>query len=484
MKVLIVDDNAVLCEMLKVCLERNHYIVDIAAAEEAGWGLADSLDYDLIILDISLPKLGGIQFCRKLRSQGKQTLVLMLTASESSADRVRALDAGADAYIVKPIGMTELEALLRALLRRRNTEFAAVLEWGQLRLNLRSCEVSYDEQPLYLTAKEYALLELLLRNPQRIFSQGAILHQIWPIEAELPDENTVREHIKRFRQRLKSVGAEDLIETMYGIGYRLNSRFCVTESPEKAETERSTVIMKEQFSTETFRQELIDQIDQLEQLLDILSKFPEQSEIRENVQYESDKLISSFRTLSLSNMIRSMRAIETLTKTAVDPLEFSAIKLNVLTLRQEIEAVELTPNQANSQANSLVLNSQPKILIVDDDRITLKLLKKTLEPWGLNVTVLDQPQQFWDYLNMSQPDLLILDVHMPEIDGIQLCEQVRSDDRWMCLPILFLTVHKDSETIQQIFGAGADDYVGKPVVAPELITRLFNRLERFRRLRQ
>jgi DNA-binding response OmpR family regulator len=179
-----------------------------------------------------------------------------------------------------------------------------------------------------------------------------------------------------------------------------------------------------------------------------------------------------------------MRAIETLTKTAVDPLEFSAIKLNVLTLRQEIEAVELTPNQANSQANSLVLNSQPKILIVDDDRITLKLLKKTLEPWGLNVTVLDQPQQFWDYLNMSQPDLLILDVHMPEIDGIQLCEQVRSDDRWMCLPILFLTVHKDSETIQQIFGAGADDYVGKPVVAPELITRLFNRLERFRRLRQ
>jgi DNA-binding response OmpR family regulator len=481
MKVLIVDDNVVLCEMLKVCLERSHYVVDIAADGEAGWGLADSINYDLIILDVSLPKLDGIEFCQKLRSQGKQTLVLMLTASESSADRVRALNAGADAYIVKPVGMTELEAVLRALLRRRNAEFASVLEWGPLRLNLSSGEVSCDDQPLHLTAKEYALLELFLRNPQRIFSQSSILHQIWSIEAELPNENTVRAHIKRLRQRLKSVGAGDLIETMYGIGYRLNSRFYVTESPEKTETEQSSVIMKDQFSTETFRQELINQVDQLEQLLEILSKFPEQSEIRENAQCQSDKLISSLRLLGLSKIIRSVRTIEALSKTAVDPLEFSPVKLNILILRQEIEAVELTPPH---QANALVLNSQPKILIVDDDRITLKLLQKTLEPWGLNVTVLDKPQQFWGYLDMLQPDLLILDVHMPEIDGIELCEQVRGNDRWLGLPILFLTVHKDSETIQQIFGAGADDYVGKPVIAPELIARLFNRLERFRRLRQ
>ncbi len=113
----------------------------------------------------------------------------------------------------------------------------------------------------------------------------------------------------------------------------------------------------------------------------------------------------------------------------------------------------------------------------------MRLLQTLLEPWGLQVTTLTNPQQFWEQLEVVIPDLLVLDVQMPEIDGIELCQILRNDPRWAWLPILFLTGHQDAETIQQVFAAGGDDYVSKPIVPAELITRILNRLERSRLLR-
>jgi DNA-binding response OmpR family regulator len=124
--------------------------------------------------------------------------------------------------------------------------------------------------------------------------------------------------------------------------------------------------------------------------------------------------------------------------------------------------------------------SEAKLLIVDDDPQMLDFLRILLTPWGFNLTLLDDPQQFWQTLQHTSPDLLILDIEMPDVSGIELCQVVRNDPDWSELPVLFLSVHHDTETINQVFTVGGDDYVHKPIIGSELIARVLNRLERNR----
>jgi len=124
------------------------------------------------------------------------------------------------------------------------------------------------------------------------------------------------------------------------------------------------------------------------------------------------------------------------------------------------------------------------VLVVDDDPTTLAMLKTLLKPWGINVTTLDDPQKFWETLEDCSPDLLILDIEMPGWSGIELCQVVRNDVRWSGVPVLFLTDHTEPAVLNQVFAAGADDFVSKPIIEPELVTRILNRLERVRLLRR
>jgi CheY-like chemotaxis protein len=119
-------------------------------------------------------------------------------------------------------------------------------------------------------------------------------------------------------------------------------------------------------------------------------------------------------------------------------------------------------------------------MILDDDPLVLESLSDLLQPWGLQVTTLHDSQQFWTVLTDSQPDLLVMDLEMPTFSGIDLCRVVRQDPKWGNLPILVVTAHTDIESIQQVFAAGADDFVGKPVVGPELVTRVISRIDRSR----
>ncbi|WP_263971710.1 response regulator transcription factor [Leptolyngbya ohadii] len=221
MKILVVEDDGLTAEALTATLSDQNYTVEVAPDGETGWELAEAFAYDLILLDVTLPKLDGIQLCQRLRSHGYQVPILLLTARNSSHDKARGLDAGADDYVVKPFDPEELAARIRALLRRNQTIGQSVLEWEALRLDPGSCEVTYANQPIALTAKEYALLELFLRHSKRVFSCGAILENLWSFE-EIPSDEAVRTHIKGLRQKLKAAGAPaNLIETVYGIGYRL-----------------------------------------------------------------------------------------------------------------------------------------------------------------------------------------------------------------------------------------------------------------------
>jgi DNA-binding response OmpR family regulator len=222
MKILLVEDDEQLKQALvEVLIDKQNYTVDAVADGEMAWEFIEAAAYDLIILDIMLPKLDGISLCKRLRLKGFKTPVLMLTAKDLSSDRVMGLDVGADDYVVKPFDLPELLARIRALLRRGNTNLLPVLTWGDLRLDPSNCQVTYQGQLLYLTPKEYSLLELLLRQQGRLISRGTIIARLWSFE-ETPSEETVKVHLKALRRKLKAVGAPaDLVETVYGMGYRL-----------------------------------------------------------------------------------------------------------------------------------------------------------------------------------------------------------------------------------------------------------------------
>lgn len=222
MRVLLVEDDVYLSDALVEALTEQRYIVDAVYDGEAGWAAAQVMNYDLIVLDVMLPKLNGVSLCQRLRDHNYNSPILMITARDTSADKVAGLDAGADDYVVKPVDLAELSARVRALLRRGNTASSPVLEWEGLKLDPSTYEVTYNNQPLHLTPKEYSILELFLRSGRRVLSRSLLIEHAWSLEAP-PSEDTVKAHIKSLRNKLKVAGApNNLIETIHGLGYRLN----------------------------------------------------------------------------------------------------------------------------------------------------------------------------------------------------------------------------------------------------------------------
>ncbi|MDB9314853.1 response regulator transcription factor [Spirulina sp. CS-785/01] len=222
MKILLIEDDSRIAYSLKEVLEDHRYVVEVAGDGQLGFELACMDCYDLILLDLMLPKLDGVTVCQRLRHNQDSTPILMLTAKDSSTDEVMGLDAGADDYVVKPFQMKALLARIRALLRRNATILPPVLTWEKLTLDPSKCEVYYNEQRLSLTPKEYSILELFLRQGDRVLSRRQIIEQLWTFE-DTPGEETVKVHLRSLRRKLKLTGAPaNFIETVYGLGYRLN----------------------------------------------------------------------------------------------------------------------------------------------------------------------------------------------------------------------------------------------------------------------
>ncbi len=220
MRILLAEDDEATALVVGNHLTQQGYVVDVVGDGETAWDLLESAGYELVILDVMLPELDGITLCRRLRTRALSVPVLLLTARDTAQDKVAGLDAGADDYLVKPVELGELAARLRALLRRKKEALLPVLAVGALRLDSNAHEVTYAARDVVLTRKEYGLLELFMRNPQRLYSRSDILAQLWPFE-EAPEEETVKAHVKGLRQKLKAAGAPEMIETVYGTGYRL-----------------------------------------------------------------------------------------------------------------------------------------------------------------------------------------------------------------------------------------------------------------------
>jgi diguanylate cyclase (GGDEF)-like protein len=607
MRILIVEDDELTAKALVSVLSNQNYAVEVATDGQAGWELVQAFTYDLIMLDVILPKVDGISLCQRLRHSGYQMPILLLTGRDSSHDKVIGLDAGADDYVVKPFDPEELVARIRALLRRGGSTSLPVLEWGNLRLDPTSCEVTYGTRPLQLTPKEFSLLELLLRNTRRVFSCGVILEHLWSY-GETPGEEAVRTHIKGLRQKLKTAGAPaDLIETVYGIGYRLKPLEAVDLPPTSSETSQTT--RQQTLSAlagvwERFKGRISEQVSVLEQATTALSNEALGQELRTQAEREAHTLAGGLGTFGFTKGSQLARKIEHLFQTKFSQKEVKELRKLVGALRKEIDrspekpvstagtnkderplllvvdrdrqlALELVSEAdiqgiraevatnlsearkaiARKHPNIVVLDlsvssttddsltllaeaskrtppipvlvftaqdsltnrievarlggraflqktvppaqvletvsevlqqvdsTQARVMVVDDDPQILATLRRLLEPWGIKVTTLEEPQQFWETLEATQPDLLILDIKMPQVSGVELCQVVRNDSRWGGLPILVLTAYTDADTVNLVFSVGADDFVSKPIVGPELVTRIINRLERIKLLR-
>lgn len=219
-RILLVEDDPRIARPLARDLRLEWHALDVATDGEEGWEFLQSTAYDLAIIDVLLPKLDGIQLCQRARLNRLVTPVLLLTALDTTVDKVRGLDAGADDYLVKPFSLEELHARIRALLRRSHSP-APVLAWGTLRLDPASRSVTVDGSSISLTPKEYQLLELFLRSPRRVLGVNEILERVWGWDA--PGPGTVKTHLKGLREKLRAASLPNPIDTLYGQGYRLAS---------------------------------------------------------------------------------------------------------------------------------------------------------------------------------------------------------------------------------------------------------------------
>ncbi|MDJ0631832.1 MAG: response regulator transcription factor [Xenococcaceae cyanobacterium MO_188.B29] len=223
MLILLVEDDPAQLEPLQVALSQVGHIVDGVEDGETALWLMKEKDYDLLILDWMLPKASGIDLCREYRNLGNTAPVLMLTAKDTTTDKVNGLDAGADDYIVKPVDVLELLARVRALGRRSPLWQGDTLNLADLRLDLTNLNLERGEEKIQLSVREFQLMEYLLRHPQQVLSRDQIEQALWSWGSE-PESNAVTTLVRRLRQRLEAVGAKGWLETVYGMGYRLDVR--------------------------------------------------------------------------------------------------------------------------------------------------------------------------------------------------------------------------------------------------------------------
>jgi DNA-binding response OmpR family regulator len=229
MKILLIEDEPDLGAIIQTSLSHHQYVVDWAVDGQAGWEYLthERTTYSLAIIDWMLPKISGIELCQRLRAEKYTLPILMLTARDRMEDKIAGLDAGADDYLVKPFGMEELLARLRALQRRAQVFQPERLQVGNLRLDYDNNAIAITnpqgiEHSIGLTAKEFQLLEYLMQHPDRTLTHDQIRNRVWAFDSE-STSNVVAAQIRLLRKKLAEFGCENAIETVRGFGYRLNS---------------------------------------------------------------------------------------------------------------------------------------------------------------------------------------------------------------------------------------------------------------------
>lgn len=482
MKILLIEDDPVLAGWIASVLRQERYTLELAEDGQLGYEMALTTQPQLMIIDVDMPGLDGIQLCQKIRAQGISTPILILTGLAGEQDKVRGLDAGADDYLVKPCSTMELLARLRVLLRRSTQPPQILLQWGKLCLDPVQATVYYDGTPVALRPKEYRLLELFLRSPLRLFTRAEIIEHLWSLE-DTPQEETVKAHIKGLRQGLRKAGAPaELIQAVYGMGFRLNTEYGLSPAQDPAanpDVDTLNILDATQpqalISTAwpEFHPRLLARLDQIEAGLVALEQAALTPELRAQTRKAAHMLAGSLGTFGLRAGTELARRLEQwIDSPYPDPQEgrtlWQALKKELDTTRPRIPL--LTPD---SPTDSL---TQAQLLVVDDDPTYLQILASFLKDF--QVELLADPALFWHYLETYSPQLVLLDWDMPQQSGLDLCQALRRSPRYQHLPTLMLTSHQDPILIAQAFDCGVDDFISKPVTQVELVARIGNRLRR------
>jgi DNA-binding response OmpR family regulator len=221
MRILVVEDDHRIATSIKKGLEQERMTVDLAFDGPDGYDLAESEDYDLLILDLMLPGMTGMEICTKLRQNKVTTPILILTARGQIEDKVEGLNRGADDYLTKPFAFEELIARIRALVRRPKNIKSEILTIGDLSLNLSSFDVIRHKQNINLSSREFSLLAFLMRHPNQILSKEQIMNHVWSYESDILP-NTVEVYIRNLRNKIDKPFSYPLIHTVRGFGYKIS----------------------------------------------------------------------------------------------------------------------------------------------------------------------------------------------------------------------------------------------------------------------
>jgi DNA-binding response OmpR family regulator len=221
-RILVIDDDPAVTSLLKRSLSYEGYTVDLAASGESGLQLAQAHAPDLVILDIMMPGLNGLEVLRRLRAADSRLPVILLTAKDTPGDQVQGLESGADDYVMKPFSLEVLQARLHALLRRQHTERTSILRFADLSLDPGRHTVHRGQMEVRLTGLEFKLLEQFLANPRQVLSKEVLLDRVWGYDFG-GNDNVVEVYVKQLRQKLESGGASRIIHTVRGVGYVLRS---------------------------------------------------------------------------------------------------------------------------------------------------------------------------------------------------------------------------------------------------------------------
>ncbi len=221
-KILLIEDDVEFSGIVQGWLSNEHHSVEVVHDGSEARDRLQVYEYDLLILDWQLPGLSGIEVCKEFRSQGGVTPILMLTGKSAVTEKETGLDSGADDYLTKPFHMKELSARVRALLRRASRGTSNVLTIGGLVLDPSNYSVARDGTEIQLQKREFALLEFLMRNPNRVFSSEALLERVWATEADVTPD-AIRVYIMRLRKKIDEGAKSSMIQTVHGVGYKLQT---------------------------------------------------------------------------------------------------------------------------------------------------------------------------------------------------------------------------------------------------------------------
>jgi DNA-binding response OmpR family regulator len=489
MRILLVEDDPLTGLALLDSLGERQYGVRLATDGETGLQLAQSSTYDLMLLDVVLPKLDGISVCRQLRAQGYTKPIILLTAKDSSSDRVLGLDAGADDYIVKPFDLPELLARIRALLRRGQGESIPVITWENVRFNPEQSEVTCDGNLLHLTPKEYCVLELFLLNPKRVFSRGAILDRLWDFAAS-PGEETVSSHIYSLRQKLKAAGANDLIETVHGLGYRLKAPNTAIEPGDPSSavitdglfTATSPVAHepKSKLSRQANRQKLAKtwakflpqlsaQIMQLEKMVNALVAGHLSAQQQQQAEQTAHKLAGSLGVFGWQEGTQLARALENLLQQrSLSLARVEQVVTTVRSLRQGLQDQSMLLPRTEGLDDKTV--HPPVILMVDDDQLLAEQVQREASHWGMCVEVATDVAAARTMIESHPPNAVLLDLNFPASteDGFTLLGELAN--QFPHLPVLVYTVRGSLNDRLEVVQLGGHAFLHKPLPMHQVLS--------------